>query len=76
MHDGSVLDLPPVLFGTLGNDAGKKTIMLYGHLDVQPALMVSKLNSEKSDIINIFNNTIEKLIGRRLGYRTVCFDGS
>merc|ERR1712071_514130 len=43
MHDGSVLDLPPVLFGTLGNDAGKKTIMLYGHLDVQPALMVDCL---------------------------------
>lgn len=38
MHDGSVIDLPPVLFGTLGNDASKKTIMLYGHLDVQPAL--------------------------------------
>lgn len=40
MHDGSILDLPPVLFGKLGNDPSKKTVMLYGHLDVQPALKV------------------------------------
>ena len=40
LHDGTVLDLPPVLFGTLGNDPVKKTVMLYGHLDVQPALKV------------------------------------
>jgi len=37
MHDGSILDLPPVLFGKLGNDPNKKTVMVYGHLDVQPA---------------------------------------
>jgi acetylornithine deacetylase/succinyl-diaminopimelate desuccinylase-like protein len=40
MHDGSILDLPPVLFGKLGNDSNKKTVMVYGHLDVQPALKV------------------------------------
>lgn len=38
MHDGSVIDLPPVLFGKLGNDPSKKTVLVYGHLDVQPAL--------------------------------------
>jgi len=40
MHDGSVIDLPPVLFGKLGNDPSKKTVLVYGHLDVQPALKV------------------------------------
>ncbi len=29
--------LPPVLLGNLGNDPKKKTLLLYGHLDVQPA---------------------------------------
>jgi cytosolic nonspecific dipeptidase len=37
MPDGSKIQLPPVLFGTLGNDKNKKTVLIYGHLDVQPA---------------------------------------
>ena len=36
--DGKELDLPPVILGTYGNDPAKKTIMVYGHYDVQPAL--------------------------------------
>ena len=32
------LDLPPVVFGRYGNDAKKRTILVYGHYDVQPAL--------------------------------------
>jgi len=39
LHDGSQLKLPPVLMGQLGNDPAKKTVLLYGHLDVQPALL-------------------------------------
>uniref|UniRef100_A0A646QD11 Cytosolic non-specific dipeptidase n=1 Tax=Hemiscolopendra marginata TaxID=943146 RepID=A0A646QD11_9MYRI len=34
-YDG--LELPPLIFGQLGNDPQKKTILIYGHLDVQPA---------------------------------------
>ena len=45
LHDGSVLDLPPVMFGKLGNDPAKKTVMLYGHLDVQPALKVNVITA-------------------------------
>jgi len=37
LPDGSVLELPPVLMGELGNDPNKKTLLVYGHLDVQPA---------------------------------------
>ena len=37
LPDGSTLPLPPCIFATLGNDASKPTLFLYGHLDVQPA---------------------------------------
>ncbi|KAK5967821.1 putative Glutamate carboxypeptidase [Trichostrongylus colubriformis] len=37
LQDGKVIDLPPILFGVLGNDPKKKTLLVYGHLDVQPA---------------------------------------
>lgn len=38
LPDGSKLPLPPILLGTLGKDPKKKTLLVYGHLDVQPAL--------------------------------------
>ncbi len=38
LPDGQKLKLPPVLLGHLGEDPKKKTLLLYGHLDVQPAL--------------------------------------
>uniref|UniRef100_A0A914V2D2 Peptidase M20 dimerisation domain-containing protein n=1 Tax=Plectus sambesii TaxID=2011161 RepID=A0A914V2D2_9BILA len=37
LPDGDHLDLPPVLLGILGTDPHKKTLCVYGHLDVQPA---------------------------------------
>ena len=33
------LDLPPVIVARYGNDKNKRTILVYGHYDVQPALM-------------------------------------
>lgn len=38
LPDGRQLKLPNVILGTLGNDPAKKTVVVYGHLDVQPAL--------------------------------------
>jgi len=35
--DGHSLKLPPVVLGRIGDDKSKKTILLYGHFDVQPA---------------------------------------
>ncbi|CAG2181630.1 unnamed protein product, partial [Oppiella nova] len=35
--DGHTLPLPPVLLGQLGDSPHKKTLCVYGHLDVQPA---------------------------------------
>ncbi|KAK6190460.1 hypothetical protein SNE40_002323 [Patella caerulea] len=37
LPDGTKLPLPPVIFGQLGSDPKKKTLLVYGHLDVQPA---------------------------------------
>jgi cytosolic nonspecific dipeptidase len=37
MHDGSKLPLPPILTAVFGTDPSKKTVAIYGHLDVQPA---------------------------------------
>uniref|UniRef100_UPI00358F2221 cytosolic non-specific dipeptidase n=1 Tax=Myxine glutinosa TaxID=7769 RepID=UPI00358F2221 len=37
LPDGSEIPLPPVLLGALGSDPKKKTLCVYGHLDVQPA---------------------------------------
>jgi nonspecific dipeptidase len=41
LPDGTKLGLPPVLVGQIGKDPKKKTILMYGHLDVQPALLVT-----------------------------------
>lgn len=40
LPDGTKLPLPPIVFGNLGNDRAKKTVLIYGHLDVQPAAVV------------------------------------
>lgn len=33
---GQQLDLPPIVLATIGNNPEKKTILVYGHYDVQP----------------------------------------
>lgn len=37
LPDGSKIPLPSVILGNLGADPKKKTVCVYGHLDVQPA---------------------------------------
>ncbi|XP_075543408.1 cytosolic non-specific dipeptidase-like [Dermacentor variabilis] len=39
LPDGTTLPFPPLLLGSLGDDANKKTVCMYAHLDVQPASM-------------------------------------
>ena len=34
--EGQELDLPPLVLGRIGNDSNKKTVLIYGHFDVQP----------------------------------------
>ncbi|XP_055688198.1 cytosolic non-specific dipeptidase [Lutzomyia longipalpis] len=38
LPDGSQIPLPEVILASLGNDPALKTVLIYGHLDVQPAL--------------------------------------
>jgi len=51
MPDGSEVQLPPILFGTLGNDKNKKTLLIYGHLDVQPAKFEDGWNTEPFKLV-------------------------
>ncbi|KAL3200873.1 hypothetical protein MRX96_013133 [Rhipicephalus microplus] len=37
LSDGSKVPLPPLLLATTGQEAAKKTLCVYGHLDVYPA---------------------------------------
>ncbi|KAI0654149.1 CNDP dipeptidase [Cubamyces menziesii] len=59
--DGQELPLPPVILGKIGNDPKKKTVLVYGHYDVQPA--------EKSDgwDTDPFVLTIDEKSGRMYG---------
>lgn len=50
MEDGSELKLPPVLIGQIGKDATKKTVLIYGHLDVQPAKLSDGWDSEPFEL--------------------------
>ena len=34
--DGEDLPLPPAILGRIGKDNTKKTVLIYGHFDVQP----------------------------------------
>ncbi|EGF81867.1 hypothetical protein BATDEDRAFT_19033 [Batrachochytrium dendrobatidis JAM81] len=36
--EGREIDLPPIVLATYGTDPNKKTVLVYGHYDVQPAL--------------------------------------
>ncbi|XP_045132467.1 cytosolic non-specific dipeptidase-like [Portunus trituberculatus] len=58
--DGKKIPLPPVLLGQLGTDPKKKTVCVYGHLDVQPALKEDGWDTEPFVLIE----KDEKLYGR------------
>ena len=60
LQNGNELDLPPVLFGTLGNDKSKKTLLVYGHLDVQPADKSDGWNTDPFKLVEVDG----KLFGR------------
>ena len=44
--DGTQAKLPPVIMGQLGNCLDKKTLLVYGHVDVQPAKKSDGWNSD------------------------------
>ncbi|XP_065370121.1 cytosolic non-specific dipeptidase-like [Calliphora vicina] len=60
LPSGEVIPLPKVLLGTLGKDPKKKTVLVYGHLDVQPALKEDGWATEPFELTEIDG----KLYGR------------
>ncbi|KAL9709272.1 hypothetical protein Ac2012v2_007626 [Leucoagaricus gongylophorus] len=59
--EGQTLPLPPVILGKIGNDRNKKTILVYGHFDVQPAFMSDGWETEP------FKLVIDEATGRLIG---------
>ncbi|NXM33555.1 CNDP2 dipeptidase, partial [Oxyruncus cristatus] len=51
LPDGSEIPLPPIVLGTLGTDPHKKTVCVYGHLDVQPAVLEDGWDSEPFTLV-------------------------
>ncbi|KAK9764522.1 hypothetical protein K7432_007896 [Basidiobolus ranarum] len=44
--EGQEIPYPPVILGSLGEDPNKKTVLVYGHYDVQPALKEDGWNTD------------------------------
>jgi Cys-Gly metallodipeptidase DUG1 len=59
--DGQELGLPPAILGRLGRDPLKKTVLIYGHFDVQPA---SKSDGWDTDPFTLTISPKDELVGR------------
>lgn len=61
MLDGQEIQLPPAILGEIGNDKNKKTVGLYAHYDVQPALVTDGWDTDP------FKLCVDKETGRLIG---------
>ncbi|KAG5335580.1 hypothetical protein C0989_000969, partial [Termitomyces sp. Mn162] len=59
--DGQELSLPPAILGRIGTDPTKKTVLIYGHFDVQPA---NKSDGWDTDPFTLVVHEDGRLIGR------------
>ena len=60
LDDGTTVPLPPILLGSFGSDPSKKTVCVYGHLDVQPAEKSDGWDTDPFDLTEVDG----KLYGR------------
>jgi len=51
LRDGRVIPLPPALLASLGEDPQKKTLLVYAHLDVQPAAKEDGWNTDPFTLV-------------------------
>ncbi|CAE6420904.1 unnamed protein product [Rhizoctonia solani] len=61
-HDGKPVQLPPVILGKIGEDKNKKTVLIYAHYDVQPALLSDGWTSEP--FVLTHDKATDRLVGR------------
>jgi len=59
--DGQELEIPPAILGAIGSDPAKKTVLIYGHFDVQPA---EKADGWDTDPFTLVVHEDGRLIGR------------
>ncbi|KAG0328794.1 hypothetical protein BGZ99_004458 [Dissophora globulifera] len=59
--DGHTLQLPHIILGAYGRDPAKKTVLVYGHYDVQPALKEDGWATEPFELVE---NEKGELVGR------------
>ena len=60
--DGQEVQLPPVIVGSIGKDTSKKTVLVYGHYDVQPALKSDGWKTEPFELVH--DKESDRLYGR------------
>jgi len=60
--DGQTVELPPAVFGRLGDDKNKKTVLIYAHYDVQPALLSDGWTSDP--FVLTHDKKTDRLYGR------------
>ncbi|KAL6299335.1 CNDP dipeptidase [Sparassis latifolia] len=60
--DGQDLPLPPAILGRIGDDPKKKTVLIYGHYDVQPAEKSDGWDTEPFTLV--VDPATDRLIGR------------
>ena len=58
LPNGKIIDLPNVILGHLGTSKEKKTVLVYGHLDVQPAAKEDGWNTDPFILTEINGNVI------------------
>ncbi|KAJ7035849.1 hypothetical protein C8F04DRAFT_1096925 [Mycena alexandri] len=59
--DGQTLPLPNAILGKIGSDTNKKTVLIYGHFDVQPASLSDGWDSEPFVLTTLKDG---RLVGR------------
>ncbi|XP_013763574.1 cytosolic non-specific dipeptidase-like, partial [Pundamilia nyererei] len=73
LPSGEEIPLPPIILGQLGSDPAKKTVCIYGHLDVQPANISDGWDTEPFTLVE--KDAYQK-IGKDLPINIkFCFEG-
>lgn len=56
LPDGSTLALPKVATARFGSDPNKRTVCVYGHVDVQPAKLEDGWSTEPYNLTDVNGN--------------------